>query len=117
MNTKTVRIAIPVANDKLCLHFGHCQKFAILEVDPSAKKIISRSDEIPPAHEPGVLPAWLGRLGVNMIFAGGMGQRAQALFAPQGIEVLIGLPPETPEALIARYFEETLESGANVCDH
>ena len=117
MNKKTVKIAIPLANGQLCMHFGHCQQFAILEVDPSAKKIVNRSDETPPPHEPGVLPAWLGKLGVNMVFAGGMGSRAQALFEPQGIEVFIGLPSETPEALVKRYFEGTLESGDNVCDH
>lgn len=34
----------------------------------------------PPPHEPGVLPKWLHDQGVNLIIAGGMGQRAQGLF-------------------------------------
>ena len=116
-NKTTIKIAVPTAEGRLCLHFGHCAQFAILTLDTAAKAIVSREDLTPPPHEPGVLPAWLGQLGVNLIFSGGMGQRAQALFQQQGIEVVIGLPSETPEQLAARYFEGTLEGGENVCDH
>ena len=52
-----------------------------------------------------------------MIIAGGMGQRAQALFSEHGIEVVIGAPAETPENLVNSYLAGTLKSGENVCDH
>ncbi|MGI5870029.1 MAG: NifB/NifX family molybdenum-iron cluster-binding protein [Kiritimatiellia bacterium] len=119
MNTThaTLKIAVPIADGLLCMHFGHCGQIAILTVDTSAKAVVSREDLAPPPHEPGVLPAWLGKLGVNAVFAGGMGQRAMALFQQQGIDVRVGLPAETPEQLVARFFEGTLESGENVCDH
>jgi predicted Fe-Mo cluster-binding NifX family protein len=52
-----------------------------------------------------------------MIIAGGMGQRAQQLFAQQGIQVVVGAPVETPEKLIADYFAGTLQAGENLCDH
>ena len=32
-NTTKTKIAIPLAEGKLCMHFGHCEKFAIIEVD------------------------------------------------------------------------------------
>ncbi len=32
-------IAIPVANGKLCAHFGHCEQFALVEADPATKQI------------------------------------------------------------------------------
>ncbi|HNX52629.1 MAG TPA: NifB/NifX family molybdenum-iron cluster-binding protein [Pontiellaceae bacterium] len=112
-----MKIAIPVTNEKLCMHFGHCETFAVLTVDESAKRITGRQDMVPPPHEPGVLPRWLGEQKVNIIIAGGMGQRAQQLFAEQNIAVVVGAPAETPETLVTDYLAGTLESGANVCDH
>ncbi|MGB8993508.1 MAG: NifB/NifX family molybdenum-iron cluster-binding protein [Desulfobaccales bacterium] len=63
------------------------------------------------------MPRWLGDLGVNLIFAGGMGQRALSLFAEQGIKVITGSPSQEPETLVQWYLSGTLVSGPNVCDH
>ncbi|MFA6929391.1 MAG: NifB/NifX family molybdenum-iron cluster-binding protein [Lentisphaeria bacterium] len=112
-----VKIAIPMAAGKLCMHFGHCEQFAVLDVDKDSKNILQRTDLVPPPHEPGLLPAWLHEKGVTLVIAGGMGQRAQQIFIGQGIAVLVGAPAESPEALVAAYLDGTLESGDNVCDH
>jgi predicted Fe-Mo cluster-binding NifX family protein len=112
-----MKIAIPTANGKLCMHFGHCQQFEILTVDRDAKTIASCEAITPPPHEPGVLPAWLGELGVNLIIAGGMGQRAQQLFAQNDIQVVVGAPSDSSEDLVKIWMDGTLVSGANTCDH
>lgn len=112
-----MKIAIPLAGGKLSLHFGHCEKFALIDVDPDTRKIIHREDVEAPAHEPGVLPAWLAQQGADMIIAGGMGQRAQGLFEQNRIEVLVGAPSETPEHLVEAYLSGVLKQGTNVCDH
>jgi len=112
-----MRIAIPLAENKLCLHFGHCEMFALLDTDPSAKKITGRIDVQPPPHEPGLLPKWLAAKNVNAIIAGGMGQRAQSLFSEQGIAVLVGAPVDSPENLANAYLAGTLQGGENTCDH
>jgi len=112
-----MKIAIPTANEKLCMHFGHCETFAVLTVDEQTKKITGREDLIPPPHEPGVLPAWLHEQGVNLILAGGMGQRAQQLFAQNDIQVVVGAPSSAPEELVRSWMDGTLTSGANACDH
>ena len=70
-----------------------------------------------PPHQPGLLPPWLAERGANMIIAGGMGQRALELFAAQGIDVIIGASPETPENLVKDYLAGKLKTGQNVCDH
>ena len=54
---------------------------------------------------------------MNMIIAGGMGQRAQGLFVEHGIRVFVGAPADTPERLVGDYLAGTLKVGANVCDH
>ncbi|WP_422477437.1 NifB/NifX family molybdenum-iron cluster-binding protein [Pleomorphochaeta sp. DL1XJH-081] len=112
-----MKIAIPTAEGKLNLHFGHCKAFSLIDVDPTTKKIV-RTEEIPaPRHEPGVLPRFLGELGVDVIIAGGMGMSAQNLFSAQGIEVVIGAPSKAPHELVTEYVSGTLISGDNVCDH
>ncbi len=112
-----MNIAIPVTNGRLSAHFGHCDEFAVFETDAKAGSIISQSLHRPPPHEPGALPRWLGQLGADVVLAGGMGQRALQQFAQHDIEVVIGVPAETPERLALAYLRGTLEAGANLCDH
>ena len=112
-----MKIAIPLANGKLALHFGHCEQFALVDVEVQNKKIIKRTDLIPPPHEPGLLPKWLAEHNVNLIIAGGMGQRALMLFAENDIQVLVGAYAETPEKIIDDYFNGTLQLTTNACDH
>ncbi len=81
-----MKIAIPTAEGKLAMHFGHCQVFTIASVDKTAKVILSIEEKTPPAHEPGALPKWLSELEADVIIAGGMGMRAQQLFTSYGIE-------------------------------
>jgi len=112
-----MKIAIPTVQGKLCLHFGHCEKFAIVEVDVENKTITATDFLTPPMHEPGVLPRWLNEQGAKVIIASGMGQRAHGLFAENGIEVVVGAPSETPENIVSAYLAGTLETGDNICDH
>ncbi len=112
-----MKIAIPMANGRLAMHFGHCEQFALVEVDESTKEISETSLLTPPPHEPGVLPRWLNEQGANLIIAGGMGQRAQMLFAQNEIQVVVGAPSESPEELVAKYFADQLQGGSNLCDH
>jgi len=115
--TATMKIAIPVADGRLCMHFGHCEQFALVEVDETGKTVIATHYLTPPPHEPGVLPRWLHEQGANVIVAGGMGQRAQGLFAQNGIKVVVGAQGGTPEEIATSYLRNTLEVGQNVCDH
>ncbi len=112
-----MRIAIPVTGGLLSAHFGHCQQFALIDVDPNTKAIVKQELVDPPAHQPGLLPRWLHDRGANVIVAGGMGATAQNLFAERGIQVLVGAPPEAPESIVKAYLDGTLKTGANVCDH
>jgi len=112
-----MKIAIPLTSGSLSLHFGHCEEFAIFDVDLEKKEIMGRETAPAPPHEPGLLPRWLGEKGVNVIVAGGMGARAQELFAERGISVSIGAPADDPEKIVLSYMNNTLELGDNTCDH
>ena len=110
-----MKFAIPLAEGKLTAHFGHCREFALVDVEDN--EIKAKETLEPPPHEPGVLPRWLHELGTNVIIAGGMGARALDIFAQNGIKVLTGAPSLTPEELVQQYLNNTLQIGANVCDH
>ncbi len=112
-----MKIAIPLTEGHLSMHFGHCQEFAILEVDEQNKKILNKSVHQPPLHEPGVLPRWLHELGADVIIAGGMGERAQQLFVKNNIDVIVGAPAQSLEQLASAYLDGTLKTGTNFCDH
>jgi predicted Fe-Mo cluster-binding NifX family protein len=112
-----MKIAIPCAEGKLAMHFGHCAEFAIVTVNDSDNSIEGTEMLTPPPHEPGVLPKWLGEQKADMILAGGMGMRAQQLFSEQGIKVAVGAPALAPQELVEKLLEGSLECGDNICDH
>jgi len=112
-----MKIAIPLTNGKISAHFGHCEQFAIVDVDIDKKEVKSSELVTPPAHEPGLLPRWLSELSVQLVIAGGMGQRAQMLFNENNIDLIIGATDNTPQELVEQYLNNQLESGQNICDH
>jgi len=111
-----MRIAVPIANGVLAMHFGHCEQFALLDTDENSR-CTTRRDVSAPPHEPGLLPRWLAEQGAQVIIAGGMGHRARTLFGQHGITVVVGAPALSPEELVRAYLAGTLQTGANVCDH
>ncbi len=112
-----MRIAIPVAEGKLAVHFGHCEQFALIDVDEESGDIQGTELVQAPEHEPGLLPRWLAQKGVGLVIAGGMGRRAMGLFAESGIRVAVGAPAEAPEELAKQFLAGSLVTGDNVCDH
>jgi predicted Fe-Mo cluster-binding NifX family protein len=112
-----MKIAIPVANGKLNLHFGHCAGFDVFEADAKAKTLGEKTYIEAPPHEPGLLPRFLHEKGITDIIAGGMGNRAMQLFSQNGINVFVGAPCESSEKLAQDYLNGTLKAGENACDH
>lgn len=112
-----MRIAIPMTDGVLAQHFGHCEKFAFVDVDPKTK-LVKAVVEVPaPEHQPGLLPPWLKERGITHVIAGGMGTRAQERFKEASIEVLTGAPSESAEALVREYLAGRLVSRPHVCHH
>ena len=110
-----MKIAVPVAEGRLTPHFGHAAEFVVVHAE---NEQIKKTEVLePPPHEPGVLPQWLHELGVRVIIAGGMGQRALGLFGAKGIRVITGARGLTPEELVRQYLTNTIVTGENVCDH
>ena len=112
-----MRYAIPVSGGVVSLHFGHCEQFALIDVDEDKKEIIKKELVPSPGHEPGLLPKWLAEQGVSFVIAGGMGSRAQNLFQQNNIGVIIGTMENDPEKAVLSYLDGKLATGDNICDH
>lgn len=107
-----MKFTIPLVDGKLMPHFGHCQEFALIDVEDN--QIKKKEILVPPPHEPGILAKWLYILGTKVVIAGEMEHMAIDLFNQAGITVVIGAPSEEPETLVKSYLNETLLSGDNL---
>ena len=85
-----MKYAVPVTDSMLSAHFGHCEQFALFDVEEQKKEIIEKELIPSPVHQPGLLPEWLAEKGVSVVIAGGMGPRAQDIFQQNGISVVLG---------------------------
>ena len=112
-----MKYAAPVTGGMLSPHFGHCEEFALFDVEEQKKVIINKELITSPEHEPGLLPNWLAEKGVSIVIAGGMGQRAQEIFQQHGISVVLGALKTDPEKAVLSHINGTLATGDNVCDH
>lgn len=112
-----MRYAVPITGGKAASHFGHCEQFALFDIDEQNKKILEKEVVASPGHQPGLLPEWLAEQGVSLVIAGGMGLRAQNLFRQNRINVVIGTLESDPEKAVRSYLDGKLDTGPNICDH
>ena len=112
-----MRYAIPVSGSLVSPHFGHCEHFALIDVDEQTRKILKKDFVASPGHQPGLLPEWLAEQGVSCVIAGGMGSRAQSLFQQNRISVIVGTMEEDPEEAVLSYLNGKLAVGNNICNH
>ena len=112
-----MRYAVPVTGGVVSSHFGHCERFAIFDIDEQSKKILQKRLVASPGHQPGLLLEWLAEQGVSLVIACGMGSRAQSLFQQNGIGVITGILESDPERAVMSYLNGLLATGANICDH
>jgi ATP-binding protein involved in chromosome partitioning len=113
----TFKCAVPVSGGIVSQHFGHCEQFALIEVDGDKKQILKKEMVNSPRHEPGMLPPWLAEKGVSLVISGGMGSRAQGLFQQNKIGVITGIMESDPEKAVLSYLKGALATGSNICDH
>ncbi len=107
-------VAIATEENMVAQHFGHCSEYTLFEIVDG--RVNEKSDLANPGHEPGLLPRYLAGMGVTYVIAGGMGQRARALFAEKGIDTYVGIEGPVDE-VINSFVSGSLQVGTNSCDH
>jgi predicted Fe-Mo cluster-binding NifX family protein len=107
-----MKVAISTDGDYVSAHFGRCPAFTLVEIDGS--RVSGRELVDNPGHQPAFLPGFLAERGVSCIVAGGMGRRAEALFAEKGIQTLVGVSGRVDE-VVEKLISGTLEAGESLC--
>lgn len=108
-------IAVPLRENKFSTHFGGAEAFALYTVDRSTREVKKRQDVVSPEHGRGVLPAWLRQQGATLVLASGMGPRASDILARYGIEVMLGIAGDDPDAVVQEFLEGTLRTTGELC--
>ncbi len=109
-----MKIAVATEDGMVAQHFGRCPQYSLFEVNDGQISHETLIDN--PGHQPGFLPGYLARHGINCMMAGGMGPRAQDLFQAHDINTIVGASGPVKEAVLA-YVSGTLQTGQSTCDH
>jgi len=107
-----MKIAISTDTGFVSAHFGRCPSFTIAEIEGG--KVLKIEEINNPGHQPAFLPNFLAERGVRCIICGGMGNRAQMLFAEKEITPIIGVTGKIEEA-IEKFVQGKLEAGESSC--
>jgi predicted Fe-Mo cluster-binding NifX family protein len=98
-----LKFAVPMDDGKPAARFGEAKHFALITVKDRAvagKELVDT-----PPHDPGGIPVWLEDLGVTHVLTRDLGEKAQELLKKKGIEVVVGVTEDPPEALVERYLD------------
>jgi predicted Fe-Mo cluster-binding NifX family protein len=109
------KIAIPLENGLLCVYFGHCQTFAIVDVEND--QITEIYETSPPGHVPGLVAKWVAQFGITDVIAGRMGKQAIKLFNQYNINVFVGAPTRPAKELVSDFLMNELSLVAYYCNH
>lgn len=109
------KIALPVAGNMICEHFGQAQYFKFYKLE---NQLILKDEIIKaPVHKPGLLPNWLANNNVTDVIVGGIGHNAIEIFHQNKINVFVGVAIKDPTELVNDYLNGVLETDGNLCDH
>ena len=112
---KTMKIVIPTEDEKLCSHFGHCESFTFVDVNPETKEILNIETKVPEEGISCQSASWISEQGANIILAGGMGGRPLNIFSQNGVTVVSGCPELPIRELVTQYLDSSLVTGENSC--
>lgn len=90
------KVALPSKGEMIDNHFGHCEKFTIYSLSEENEIVDSEYYKAPETCGcKSDLAAELGKEGVKVLLAGGIGQGAINKLKAEGIEVFSGYQGET----------------------
>jgi len=107
-----MKIAISTDAGFVSAHFGRCPSFIIAEIEGG--KVLKIEEINNPGHQPAFLPNFLAEKGAKYIICGGMGNRAQMLFAEKKITPIIGVAGKIEE-VIEKFAQGELKGGESFC--
>lgn len=107
-----MKAAISTDGEYVSAHFGRCPSYTIVDIEEN--KVIKKETIENPGHHTEYLPQFLNEKNVDVIVAGGMGRKAQGLFAEANIKTLLGISGRVDE-VIEQLANGTLRGIENPC--
>ena len=107
-----MRVAISTDGEYVSAHFGRCPSFTVVDIENN--KLIKKESVDNPGHEPGFIPQFLHKRGVECIVAGGMGMRATGFFEELGMRAIVGVSGKVSD-VIDKLVKGKLEGGESLC--
>ncbi len=107
-----MKVAISSDGGFVSSHFGRCPSFTIVDIKDG--RVMKKEVIDNPGHQPGNIPQFLHRKGVQCIICGGMGARAAGFFEELGIQTIIGISGKIDEVL-KELLKGTLKGGESLC--
>ena len=87
-------------------HFGRCPYYTFVEIEGNRiKRVFTEPNPGAGSHQPGEVPQFLAGKGVSVVFAGGMGPRAQQWFTQLGIQPITGVYGKVRD-ILNRFMEQ-----------
>ncbi|MBN1984692.1 MAG: hypothetical protein JW761_00245 [Prolixibacteraceae bacterium] len=106
------KIAIPVSNGKLSEYLEKCDYLQIFNI--GSENSLSEKIEKPVCTDITKLPEWAAGEGITDVIAFKTDKRIICLFALFRINLFVGIPPETPLALLKDYINGKLMSDERI---
>jgi len=99
-------------------HFGRCPFYMLVDVDKGEiKEVTAIESPFYGSHgEPGEVPAFIKKIGAQVIIAGGMGPKAIRFFEQYGIQVVTGVRGAVRE-VVQMYLDGKVEGASPCLDH
>ena len=107
-----MRVAISTDGEFVSEHFGRCPSFTVVDIEDGIVRSTMALEN--PGHQPGVIPQFLHRKGVNCIVAGGMGMRARGFFDEVGMQAILGITGRIDD-VIRKLQNGILQGGESLC--
>lgn len=107
-----MRVAISTDGEFVSEHFGRCPSFTVVDIEEGIVRSTMALEN--PGHQPGVIPQFLHRKGVNCIVAGGMGMRARGFFDEVGMQAILGITGRIDD-VIRKLQNGILQGGESLC--
>ncbi len=109
-----MRLAVATQEGEVAEHFGRCGQYTLADID--GDEVVQCRVIESPGHRPGYLPRFLAEREVDCVMAGGMGPRAQSMFAERGIQVVVGATGSV-DRVVSDWISGELQTGTDLCDH
>lgn len=107
-----MRIAVASQGEQVSEHFGHCEAFALFDVENGT--IVREQTVASPEHKPGALPAFFKEMAVHAVITGGIGAGAIALLQEGQINVVTGVHGSMKVA-VEEYIAGKLVTDGHTC--